>query len=221
MSEQPAILTEEQITALRVEWLDDFIDLRPQWGTPVVASPGAAKGAQELGLSGLAAAGTLRAGTRFQLSHNGQAAYYSLRADAEITSGAASAEIGPPLISAVLAGARVQPEPRLKSLYNKRTGRLFFSDEDLQSLADRVIRLRGVAVNSADDRTSMLFRGVRYYGWTAMLASDEYLTAILSNETGTTGSSKALLDQKQKTLQTDGVIFLGDEVGAGTVRFVR
>jgi len=181
----------------------------PQWGTPVAAA--AAKGAQALALTGLAATGTLRSGTRFRLVHNGQAADYYLTADAEITSGAAAIAFGPPLVGAVLVGAKVVPEPRRKSLYNKRTGRLFFSDPELQDLAARAMSLRGRFIRSADDPDNAFFRSIRYYGWTAMLSSDEYLI----------GQDKAALDQKTRLMAQDSSIIFSDQVGPQNVSFVR
>jgi hypothetical protein len=181
----------------------------PQWGTPVAAA--AAKGAQTLALTGLAATGTLRSGTCFGLIHNGQAARYYLTVDAEITTGAATIDFGPPLVGAVLEGAKVVPEPRQKSLYNKRTGRLFFSDPELQDLAARAMSLRGRFIRSADDPDNALFRAIRYYGWTAMLSSDEYLS----------GADKTLVDKKLALQVQDAAIIFSDQVGPQNVSFVR
>jgi hypothetical protein len=205
----PSLLTADQIQTLRVEWLDDYIDLRPEWGTPLAAS--ASKGAAALTLSGLASTGTLRSGTRFGLVHNGQAMAYYLTADATITAGAATIAFGPPLIAAVLSNAPVTPEPRYKSLYNKRTGRLFWSDPDLQDLADRVSRLRARFIRSADDPDLMLFRAIRYYGWTAMLSSDEFLL----------GTDKSVVAAKQAQVAQDHGIIFADQTGPQNVRFVR
>lgn len=204
-----SLLTDEQIQILRREWLDDFIDLMPQWGTPVAAA--ANKGAQALTLSGLASVGTLRSGTRFRLYHNGQAADYYLTADALIAAGAAAITFGPPLVGAVLVGAKVIPEPRQKSLYNKRTGRLFFSDPELQDLAARAMSLRGRFIRSADDPDNALFRSIRYYGWTAMTSSDEYLS----------GADKTLMDKKMALQAQDAAIIFSDQVGPTNVSFTR
>lgn len=204
-----ALLTDAQIQTLRREWLDDYIDLMPQWGTPVAAA--ANKGAQALALSGLASVGTLRSGTRFRLYHNGQAADYYLTADASITTGSATIAFGPPLVGAVIEGARVTPEPRQKSLYNKRTGRLFFSDLELQGLAARATSLRGRFIRSADDPENAFFRSIRYYAWTAMLSSDEYLS----------GADKTLVDKRLTLQAQDYAIVFSDQVGPQNVSFVR
>lgn len=204
----PNLLTDEQIQILR-RWLDDLIDLMPQWGTPVAAS--ASKGAQALSLTGLAFTGTLRSGTAFGLVHNGQAARYYLTADATIATGAATISFTPPLVGAVLANAKVTPEPRQKSLYNKRTGRQFFSDPELQELAARAMSLRGRFIRSADDPDNALYRAIRYYGWTAMLPSDEYLS----------GADKALVDKKLALVAQDSAIIFSDQVGPQNVSFTR
>jgi hypothetical protein len=214
MSSVPSLLTDDQIQTLRREWLDDYIDLLPQWGTPVAAV--ASKGAQTLALTGLASVGTLQSGTRFRLYHNGQAVDYYLTADALITTGAATIVFTPPLVGAVLSNAKVTPEPRRKSLYNKRTGRLFFSDPELQNLADRVQRLRGAFVRGADDPDSATFRSIRYYGWTAMLSSDEYLNAVLAD-----GANKAAVDAKRAQISQDSAIIFRDQIGPQNVSFVR
>lgn len=213
----PTLLTDAQIQTLRVEWLDDFIDLRAQWGTALAGS--GAKGSQSLALSGLASVGTLRAGTQIHISQNGQVNDYYLTTDALITSGAATISFTPPLTGIVVSGTKVIPEPRRRSLYNKRTGRLFFSDPDLQDYADRAMRLRGRLVRSADDPDSMFFRAIRYYAWSAMLSSDEYLNAVLANDGG--GSGKILIDAKRALLAEDYGIIFTDQVGPQNVSFVR
>ena len=210
------LLTADQIQTLRVEWLDDYIDLRPQWGTPVAAA--ASKGAQALALSGLASVGTLQSGTRIRLVHNGQSVDYFLTADSAISSGTATIAFAPPLIAGVLSGAKVVPEPRQRSLYNKRTGRLFFSDQDLLELADRAAKLRGRFIRSADDPDGALFRVIRYYGWTSMRSSDEFLNAVLADGAA---AGKNLIDAKGTQLAEDAQIIFYDQTGPQNVRFVR
>ena len=212
------LLNADQIQTLRVEWIDDFIDLRPQWGTPI--SGAASKGDVSLTLTGLASVGTLQAGTRFGMTVNGQAMMYSLTVDALISSGSATIAFTPPLLADVLNGTSVIPEPRQKSLYNKRTGRLYFTDPELQDLAERAMRLRARAIRSADDPDSMFFRAIRYYAWTAMLSSDEWLNAILSG-TDFTGANTLLAAQKQTVVVQDAAIVFYDQTGPQNVRFVR
>ena len=112
------ILDAEKIRALRVEWLDDFVDLRPEWGQAVAAS--ASAGASSLSLTGAAASGTLRSGTAFELAHNGSLWRYILTADATLSSGAATVAIAPPLAAAIPSAVDAELEALGMALYGAR-----------------------------------------------------------------------------------------------------
>lgn len=211
------ILDAAKIRALRVEWLDDFVDLRPEWGQAVAAA--ASAGATSLSLSGLAASGTLRAGTSFELAHNGALTRYALTADAVIATGAATAKIAPALPAAIAAGTAIRPEPRRKSLYNKRTGRLFFSDEELEDYADRAMSMKGRAIRAADDPERALFRAVRFYAFETMLASSEFLSAILADDER--GNAAKVLEQMKALHAEDESIVFDAEMGPQTLRLTR
>lgn len=198
------ILDAEKIRALRVEWLDDFVDLRPEWGQAVAAS--ASAGASSLSLTGAAASGTLRSGTAFELAHNGSLWRYILTADATLSSGAATVAIAPPLAAAIPSATVIRPEPRKKSLYNKRTGRLFFSDEDLEAYAERAMSQKGRAIRSADDPDRALFRAVRFYAWETMLSSDEYLSAVLADDERS-NAAKILEQKKALHAEDESIVF--------------
>ncbi len=211
------ILDAEKIRALRVEWLDDFVDLRPEWSQAVAAS--ASAGATSLSLSGLASSGTLRAGAAFELAFNGAVTRYVTTADAAISSGAATVKIAPALAAAIGSATPVRPEPRKKSLYNKRTGRLFFSDEDLEAYADRAMSIKGRAIRSSDDPDRALFRAVRFYAWEAMLSADEYLSAVLADDGR--GNAAKILEQKRALHVEDESIVFDAEMGPQTLRLER
>ena len=193
--------------------MDDFIDLRPEWGTATVSSDASA-GALTLAVSGLGS-GTLRSGTTFTLDHNGNFQTYTLLTDTVPSAGAAVLPIAPPLVAPVSAGVAVTPESRKKSLYNKRTGRLFFSDADLQYHAQHAMKVKGRWIRQSENSDVALFRAVRFFGWTAMLSSDEYLAAILMNDER--GTAAKLIDAKKKLLDEDEGIVFAEEAGASIV----
>lgn len=190
--------------------------MRPEWGTALAAA--ASAGAASLSLTGLGV-GTLRAGTTFRLDHNGNIQTYTLIEDAEPTAGAATVQIAPVLVAPVVANTAVVPDARKKSLFNKRTGRLFFTDGDLQDHARRAMSVKGRVIRQADDADLMLFRATRYYAWTGMLSSDEYLAAVLMNDER--GTAAKLIEAKRAVLAEDAAIVFDEETGAGLVYINR
>jgi len=205
------ILKADEIRLLRTEWLDDLVDQRPEWGANPLAES-ASLGALTLSLSGLTASATLTAGTAFTLLHNGRSMTYYLSADASVTpDGLTTISFAPALIADVITDTPVKPDERRRSLFNKRVGRQFFSDADLQDYAKRAMTQRGAAIESSDEPKQMWFRAIRYYAWTMMLASDEYQIAVLANDER--GTNAKLLESKRALLLEDADIVFGDRMG--------
>jgi hypothetical protein len=175
-----------------------------------VGSGGAQAGATSFPVSGLAASGTLKTGTRFDIAHSGNYKEYVLTADAVIASGAATLKPSPALLATVTAGQALIVQPWRKSLYNKRSTKgLFFSDADLQDFARQARSTRGHWITTQRDIRVALFRAIRFYAWSAMLSSDEYLSAVLSDNTG--AGIKVLEAKRTLLAEDEAIVFRIDD----------
>ena len=177
-------LTADQILTLRKSVIGDFIsDRPPEWGSASVVRVSASVGAATLGLSGLGA-GVIARGTDF--THFGAGIRrdsYSVSDSVTITAGNADVPIRPLLLAPAAAGEVVVPDPIRKSKYNMRAGRLFFSDLDLQDMADQADVRWTRRIAGARDVQEALFWGIELLALERMLTTGSgFVDALLEDD---------------------------------------
>ncbi len=187
-------LTSVQLEALRKEWLVDYVDQHPEWGTSPTVQTSAAAGAATLSLTGLGL-GTINVGCGFyHLAGGVQRPRYTVTLSIPIVAGAAVVSISPLLQVAATAGDRVEVEWMLRSVFNKRTRRQFFSDDRLQGFCQRAWDTYGERIASSPDPQRTLYKVIRTFAYDEMLAGgSEFLSAVLADDVR--GNGARLLDR--------------------------
>ena len=176
-------LSAADLLTLRKQWIDDYVNDHAEIGRSAVTSSSAVSGATFLALSSLGVtSGTVSKGTVLLLTAGGRLDRYAVTADATITASAATVYVSPALLSAVPGSTAVQAEPYYQSLFNKaRAGEntsQFFTDDDVQELADRAESRWGQWIFSSSDPTEFLFRAIRLLANEAKMDSSDYHAAV-------------------------------------------
>ena len=187
-------LTAAQIEILRKEYLADYVDQHPEWGTaPNVASTGAV-GDDHIHLRALGV-GTINAGTRFVHVAGGvRRDSYAVTMSIPIVANAATVFISPLLIAPAVASERIEVEPILKSDFNRHTRRQFFDDTQLRAFAVRAWDTYGERIAGAPDPVRTLYKIIRTYAYDEMLSGGSaFVAALLANDSR--GNGARLLDR--------------------------
>lgn len=212
------LLSAAQISTLRSDWIKDEVDTRPEWGSaPTIGS--ASAGAASATFSNLGI-GTIRKGTEFTITHGNRSQTYHVRADAVIATASAVLSFSPGLAAATSSGTYVYPRDLRRSIYNRKSGQVFFSDEELLRISDIVEQKRGSWIYAQDNPSEARFRCIRIECFRRYLASDEWQKVIIAGEQGTATSDKVVASL-QAQLTDDERIVEADERGPRNIRFVR
>lgn len=197
----PDLLTAADIDTLRRVWIQDLVDDHREFGSAVIAELAQA-GAVSVHLTGLGT-GTLRRGTPFWIYFpGGSQERYHVAAECGIASGSAVVSISPALLSGVSPGFTVKPEPYLKSVFNMRTGRPFFSDPDLQDLALQAVETYGRRIATAADPERARYRAIRKLALDQMLGPGSVFLAELAAD-DERNNADGIVKRLEKILQED------------------
>lgn len=170
-------LSAADLLTLRTKWIDDYVNDHTEIGRTAVTSTTAASGATSLALSGLGS-GTVLKGTVLLLTVGGRMDRYNVSVDATITANAATVYVTPALFAGVPSGTQVQAERYLQSLYNKATGGHFFSDDEVDELANRAESTYGQRIVGSRDPQEFKLRAIRLLANEAKYDSSDYHAAI-------------------------------------------
>lgn len=197
----PDLLTAADIETLRRVWIQDLVDDHREFGSAVIAESAQA-GASSVHLTGLGT-GTLRRGTPFWIYFpGGSQERYHVAAECSITAGSAVVSISPALLSSVSPAFTVKPEPYLKSVFNMRTGRQFFSDPDLQDLALQAVETYGRRIATAADPERARYRAIRKLALEQMLGPGSVFVAELAAD-DERNNADGIVKRLEKILQED------------------
>lgn len=197
----PDLLTAVDIDTLRRVWIQDLVDDQCEFGSAFIAEAAQA-GAVFVHLTGLGT-GTLRRGTPFWIYFpGGSQERYHVAAECGITAGSAVVSISPALLSSVAQGFTVKPEPYLKSVFNMRTGRPFFSDPDLQDLALQAVETYGRRIATAADPERARYRAIRKLALDQMLGPGSVFLAELAAD-DERNNADGIVKRLEKILQED------------------
>jgi len=156
-------LTDEQIRTIRKDWIDDYVDLHPEWGISPTVRVSASVGSATLSLTSLGV-GTINRGTPFDhLGAGIRRDTYTVMESVAIAAGNAVVSIQPLLATAATAGETVKPQPIYKSAYNRQNSKgiaLLFSDADIQDMADEADRRWTRNISGANDIERRLLEGI-------------------------------------------------------------
>ncbi|MCK6684700.1 MAG: hypothetical protein L6R30_20045 [Thermoanaerobaculia bacterium] len=197
----PDLLTAVDIDTLRRVWIQDLVDGHREFGSAVIAESAQA-GAVSVHLTGLGT-GIIRRGTPFWIYFpGGSQERYHVAAECGITAGSAVVSISPALLSSVAQGFTVKPEPYLKSVFNMRTGRPFFSDPDLQDLALQAVETYGRRIATAADPERARYRAIRKLALDQMLGPGSVFLAELAAD-DERNNADGIVKRLEKILQED------------------
>lgn len=204
------ILNAAQIDELRRLWICDHVDNRLEWGTAPAASASAAAGATSVAIDGLAANGVLTAGTQFRVFHSSEGDYRTCTLAASVTangSGAATVTLVSGLSFAVADNDRVFPVVDQASTFNKRAGREYFSDDDIQTHAERALKLWGVTIAQSADPDEALLRAVAARCLRQMVNDPGFAEALYTGDTTNTTQAATEILRRLEKLATDWEAF--------------
>ncbi|HAM57994.1 MAG TPA: hypothetical protein DCQ64_22300 [Candidatus Rokubacteria bacterium] len=174
------LLSAADLLEIRRDWIEDDVDNRQaEWGTPGTAKVAAiaSSGAVTLGLKGLGA-GTIERGTEFQLFSGVSPDRYSVAADVDISlTGTATVALFKALVGPAAVDDLVRPRPKTFSPFNARSG-LFFSDDQIQAMADEAQQRYGARIHSSNDTRRMWFRAIEYLAVERQIDSRRYQNAV-------------------------------------------
>lgn len=212
-----AILSPSQLLTVRREWLSDWLDAHPEWGTSPVAAA-ASPGAAALVVSGLGV-GEISAGTSFWIARLGARDRYAVTTSVAIVSGGATVSITPLLQSAISAATALDVEKEFKGAWSRVKGVTYFTDVRIQELAQRAMESFGTRIERSEDRQRMLYRAIRLFATEEQLHDDEYARTILADDPR--GNGKIALDHKREQLQEDRAYLEQQFRGARSVPLVK
>ena len=197
----PDLLTAADIDTLRRVWIQDLVDDHREFGSAVIGEACLA-GVTAIRLTNLGS-GSLRRGTPFWIYFpGGSQERYHVAAETGITYGSAVVSISPVLLSSVAQGYTVKPEPYLKSVFNMRTGRPYFSDPDLQDFALQAAETYGRRIATAADPVRARFRAIRKLAMEQMLGPGSVFLAELAADDDR-NNADGIVKRLEKILQED------------------
>lgn len=174
------LLSAADLLELRHDWIeDDVYDRSVEWGAPGNAkiAANALAGAVSLSLKGLGT-GTIERGTEFHLFSAVSPERYVVAADADVAlAGTATISLRKALIGPTLTNDLVRPSPKCYSPFNERSG-LFFTDDQIQTMADEAEQRFGARIHSSNDTRRMKFRAIEYLAVVRQLDSRRYQNAV-------------------------------------------
>lgn len=171
-----------QIRTLRTLWISDEIDLHPEFLEGTTVKTTATAGTVSVTLTGLGT-GSIAKGSRLLFEVSNRKDAYSVTGTVSIVTNEATVTLSPALISDIPSGTSVSAVPFYRSVFNRATRRLFFSDEELQSLASLAETKWHSRIATAADFETMLFRAIRLLANEQKLAEgSEYLSCLIAED---------------------------------------
>ena len=211
------LLTAAQLLKLRKVWLVDFVDQHTEWGAAPTVASGASAGAGSLALTALGA-GTIATGTFFKVGSSGSWRDYVVAADVAIVATAATVTFRPVLAYAALVGDVVRVKADLRSLYNRETGREYFTDTDLQDLATRAMQWRAREIRLADDPEECHLKATAILGLRQQVTDPGFRSVLTERDAG---DAQRTLDKLAEMARQYEAEISPREFGAHTITLVR
>lgn len=203
----PDLLSAAQLASFRKTFFPDEVDLHEEWGTAPAASASGSIGASTLAVDGLQS-GTglvLTKGTRFRISSAGLWRTYALVSDVAVSTdtGTATLSFSPVLNVTVADNDRIVPIPELRSDYNRKTGKQYLSDDDVQALATRAVQWKGLEISESDDPATAILQATAVLAIKQAIADTGFRSVIYSGDSTnstTAGDAvmKSMLEQAQR-----------------------